>query len=60
MPAEACDAPHLWRVLTPEAASGADAPLQQTTVFPRNLGAFDVQGNARDAMRRNVGFARGI
>ncbi|CAK0821246.1 unnamed protein product, partial [Prorocentrum cordatum] len=27
---------------------------------PRNLGAFDVQGNARDAMRRNVGFTRGI
>ncbi|CAK0810108.1 unnamed protein product [Prorocentrum cordatum] len=60
IPAEACDAPHLWRVMTPEAASGADALLQQTTVFPRNLGAFDVQGNARDAMRRNVAFTRGI
>ena len=60
LPAEIGDAPNLWKVQTPEAASGADALLQQTTVFPREVSEFDVQGNTGDAKRRNVAFSRGI
>ncbi len=48
----------VWRVLTPEAASGTDVLLCQCTVLPRTLAGFDLQGNTKDSKRRNVAYSR--
>ena len=48
----------LWKVLTPEAASGMTVVLAQRAVLPRNLSQQDVRGNMRDDGRWDVGTSR--
>ena len=48
----------LWKVLTPEAASGAEATFVNLAIIPRTVQHADLEGNLRDDGRRNVALTR--
>ncbi|CAK0861022.1 unnamed protein product [Prorocentrum cordatum] len=59
LPDFVADAPKLWRAMTPEAAMGSDGLLAQTTLFPRDLSAHDLQGHAKEPNRHASGLHLG-
>ena len=48
----------LWKVLTPEAASGAEATFVNLAIIPRTVQHADLEGNLQDDGRRNVALTR--
>jgi len=48
----------VWKVLTPEAASGMTVMLAQIVVMPRTLSSKLFGGNLKDDGRRNVAYTR--